>query len=776
MPLSIALRMGLYALANPPAPGGPVSPIATFEVISAAVLLDKTSDYADATARIGVNGNGWVVKATMPYNAATFDPTKISLSVTDPGYDGTTTTIVSRTITGRAVLRRQYTQQTARQIANDGVTFTVYFSLSEDVYQGTTIVSATAAASFYGASTAGAIISPTNNSTIAYPKPLAAWVNRQHERATGSGFDVELVAYHLHARNGQQVARVEFIAADASAHTAATQTATAPALSAFQTQGNIVEAYKATIPLSALTQADLCQVNAKVYPWIGDSSAILDLSTDGITWPTAQTQTKLRFCNDKAGTYGGAIVYVSATGNDTTGVASLTDATAKASPVATLNGALAKAKSFNNSSRGHNDHSGATIYLMDNAGAAYDHIPTGNMDASTGGLCWTHVRKDPLAVGAVRLKTHASSQHTLPSLVAFCCDILAYANFSSGINIGNVMLSLEGITSLDTSNTVSGIPLGYRFGLIYQRNVTYTGSNGSFTNFAGFSSERTQCALGLGVIAEGATGDSTIVTTHAIIGCRLKRHVLGEPDLISFQPNDDPTDGCVIANNWFRSCRVPNRAGANAYSRGIAIVQNVFERSVAAVSQSGLSLSGDSTTNAVANVIFQYNTIPGTDESGRMNVSYGDTAGAAGVVKRVDMKFNLLSTYNVKTDAFDNAGAETSKGRVGGWRRAYCVNDIGNVVTRGDTSGTPGTPSLDGVGYLGMAWPAATYAVGTGNVTYTDDKSGFGGAGMGTYSLTGGSNAAYAKVPSGFSGLKYDIASVARLNNGNGAVGAYERP
>lgn len=256
--------------------------------------------------------NGWVAAATLPDDgASTFDPTRIVLTVTDPGYDASGATIVTRTIRGTAIVRRQYPNQAQRLNSASSGARTVYFALDDEIYAGSTVTAATAEAGYYGAAAAGSVAGIVNGSTLAYPKPLFAWLNIQQERATGSGLAVEGVAYHRHGRNGQMVARIEFVGYDGT-NSAPTQTASAPALSDFQTKGQIVETYKATIPLAALAQAAICTVNAKVYPWIGDASAVLDLAADGLSWPTANPQTPLRFLCDRTGGYGGAVACVKA--------------------------------------------------------------------------------------------------------------------------------------------------------------------------------------------------------------------------------------------------------------------------------------------------------------------------------------------------------------------------------------------------------------------------------------------------------------------------------
>jgi len=107
------------------------------------------------------------------------------------------------------------------------------------------------------------------------------------------------------------------------------------------------------------------------------------------------------------------------------------------------------------------------------------------------------------------------------------------------------------------------------------------------------------------------------------------------------------------------------------------------------------------------------------------------------------------------------------------------LNGVDNwdVALDGDSNGTPGASVPAEGAWLGEYWanPTMTF-VGRANVTFTNDLSTYGGnTGGGTYSLTGASNAAYATVPAGFSAFKFDIAGVARKNDGTGAAGAYER-
>lgn len=394
---------------------GPSGPAPAPSAVALLAVMDATpidpSTVADAGVGIGVDGDGWTVRLRVPFEeGATFDPARIVLNVSDPGFDGEARTIERvRTIRGGAILRRQYPHQAERLARQDGDMLDVMFSLDDDIYAGTTIVEVRAEAGYYGSAADGIVRTPENGSTRAYPRPLFAFLNVPHERATGLGHAVEAVAYHRHAMNGRQVACIAFEATDESGNSAGTQLASQPALSDIQTQGQIVEAYKAIIPLGGLDQGEICQVNACVYPWIGDASAVLDLNEDGVDWPTSDPWSRLRFLNDKDGSYGGGIAFVRA--GATGGVVAMDEAAARAAPFPSIVAALTAIRTFNAANRGHDDHSGGTINLMDGvAGADVEHEPGGNMNGVAAGKCLTLIRRDPMNVGKASVRLDVATR------------------------------------------------------------------------------------------------------------------------------------------------------------------------------------------------------------------------------------------------------------------------------------------------------------------------------------------------------------------------------
>jgi hypothetical protein len=728
--------------------------------------------------------NGWVARVVLPDDGvSSFDPTKIVLTVSDPGFDSTGAAVArQRTIAGTAVVRRQWANQGQRLNAAAGGVRTVHIALSEEIFAGSTIVSAEAAPGFYGAAAVGAIGSTSNASTLAYPKPMFGWLNPQHERATGAGFAVEAVAYHRFARLGQQVACVQFRGRDASGGSTPVQNCPAPMLSDFQTGGQLVEAWKASIPLAELAQGDLCQVNATVFPWIGEAfdTAVSGAGTltPGSAVDTALPHTPLRFCCDKSGGYGGTVAYVKA---GATGGAVGSSAT----PFPTVAAALVALATANGAAKGHADHSGSTIFLMDDgAGGAVDHV-LGSTAATAAGKCWTDIRRDPAAIGQVRLVLTAFTgvADLLRFHVPFFRNTAGNCALDGGSATNVKRLAFEaGCTDTVGANAPS-TGLTYRVGLAYWRNVQFTNAPSPFFTF---SSNRNAAALVLG--CTGAfTAVNQAVAPYVLTGNRFEGARIVE--VPAAHAGGFGHDGAIVANNLF--LREPN-VNIIAETRpvdGFARVQNVFETASGFMAGAACwRIGADGQLSAINNFVSMHNTIPGTgvggSNQGRQNGFYTDvqnagTGGtAAGVQKQGVEMFDLLHQRNVKTDTFANGsqgGSATNTGRTGNWRRRYAVGDLGLVVVTGDAN-SGAAADASGGNWLGEALsPFSVFAAGEANVTFADNKAGSGGAGGGSYALTGVGNAAFGRVPSGRGVLAFDMSGAVRRSDGSGAAGAYER-
>ena len=766
--LRAALLMATMASAVNPVTGNSLE-------IMGATELDATGDYGDATSRNGVNGNGWVAKMQVPYLIGqTFDPTKISIVVQDPGYNESGPTTVQRTIVGRKVLRRQYTANTLPQESNDGITLTVYFSLSDDVFAGTLLVSAAAAASWYGPSAPGAIPVLINSSSVSYPKPIGFFYNLQQSRVTGASFRVEWMAMSRWGMNSKMVPRVEFIAKDHLGNAASTQVATATELSQIQTNGNIGECYAADIPTSGLTQAvtdsDIGIVNIRAYPWIGDSTAVLDLEVDGYAWPTIRPLTPLRFVCDKNQTYGGAVAFVKsgAVGGAVGAVGQ--EATLRTTPFPDIEKAIEALPAWNNTNRGHNSHSGGTIYLMDDNGAGITHSIPATITAAVGS-CWTEVKADPANVGVASWAPGANNR-AVPGLIRWMArlDVTSAGYLDGGNSNANVMAAID--TCIANYTVTPGSPLFYRFGLGYVRNVQFTGSSGLPQQIINtFSTTRTQ-QQAIGCSSPKNLGTNSILKAWLLVGNDFHRSSFDDVNTTAV-PNLDHHEGAIVYNNTLygtRSlCQMGNTIAMTTW--GAALVQNLVERA-GTPSTACVGIGSDSTVVEFDKFIEMYMTTPDTtDGIGRTNRCYADVAGSENKLKRLISRFNLWGSVNNKRDTF--TANTTSRGRVGGWRYAHHVGAEGNVSIRGSAAGT----SPSDTSWLGEVWPPDSnyYALGGAGVAFVDNRVSTSGAGNGDYHLTGASNEAYSRVAAGRGALKYDITGALRKTDGTGACGAYER-
>jgi hypothetical protein len=455
-----------------------------------------------AAPTIGYNGAGWVAKIVLSGITdvtQVCDATKLTLTVSDPGYDtsGNATT-VNRTITGQGPLIRQYEDAIANLsqgsspnaninylITTDGTNLTLYIALSDWIYTGTTINSVSLAANFYGSSSATTISSPTNSSDLAYPNVIFGWHTPQYNSTNGTGtLPVEGLAFHRHAMNGQQVACVKYQATDAHSISGAVSTVGASTLSTLAKQGNIPEVFAANVDFSGLTQGDNCTVNAIAYPWLGNNPYAIatygSITGQGTAWPTQKGQTLLQALCDKTGAYGGAYAYVSLAGNDTTGVVSTSTTVAKASPFATILAAGTALQTYNNATKGHNDLGGATIRLMDSAGSAATHVIPRSFPTATGNT-WFTIESDPTNTGVITADGSTSGYNQFP-------DKLRLRNFtlypSSGagryIFVANTTGALvtDGLTINNSNNKSPFVYWTYQS--FYNHTITDPGSSDTY--------------------------------------------------------------------------------------------------------------------------------------------------------------------------------------------------------------------------------------------------------------------------------------------------------
>lgn len=734
----------------------------------------------DPQSSIGASGSGWVAIVKLKGLTSlvgTVVPSALTLSVNDPGYDtsGNVTT-VSRTITGVAHLRRQYPNGDSKMISTNGIDLTLYVSLDDWIYSGTTLVSASIGGTFYPSCTAGNATSKSNLSAIAYTKPLFGWINPQQERS-GSTFATESVAFHRHARNGSQVACIKYSANDGTT-TSPVVTVAATALSSKITRGQVPEVWKATVDMSTLSQGVMSTVNAKVYPWIGDSSAVLDLSVDGVTWPTSLPITQLRVLNDRTGGYGGGFAYVQvgAVGGTSSNVA----ATAAAAPYPTVSAAVAGLAAWNNTNRSHNDLGGGTIRLMDTAGANTTHTINSAVSNSPGS-CWCELEKDPASPAVITVQW--GSQQATPQLMRWRnLTILSTAGSNFNILGDDSARSLICADNCVFDNTIVKTHVAW-FAMKYFYNLTLIGT----CQINGLPSATANLAICAGIDATAGSSSGGLPIAKLIIGCKSNQSGAtgGEGPIVDSSATGDGDHGRIVYNNAFWRAQFENSASAKTINFGFANVQNIYETSNFSSNAICMNYFADGDRTTIGNYIEFHNTAVGERCSRLYNDIVTTKVIPNGVVKMGSSRYSIWDNYNCKTDTFNLDGA----GSVGNWSYCYSVGNRGNVCLFGDVTRLAAQVPVNaqtGFNYLAMAWLPSSEAnlfrtaLGFTQANIMDMFTNYTTAPRasptkgGDYTPKNTSTLFKSRVPAGESVLTYDFAGVLRKTDGTGAAGALE--
>jgi hypothetical protein len=722
---------------------------------------------------------------------------KVVLTVVSPGFDANgAATTVTREILGTVALRQPYPNENLHTEAAIAGGVKVTIALSDRIYAGDTITHCTLLA---GAYTASGVPSPaasltssggrlTNVSALAYPKAIANWLAFPRERAVAgtTSFDLELLAFHRHPRDGRQVACVEFIATDEHGHSASVKTSDM-VRSTRVTTGNPIAVYRGSIPLGALTQGDHITVRTKVYPFVGDSSGVLDSdpSADGAPAEVPSGFANHTFLNDKTGGYGTVYAYVSPAGNDSTGTASEVGSTASASPFLTIYAAASAVKAKNNALYGHNDLGGGVVRLM---AGTYAGFGAGSLNALGAGKTWLTIESAP-GEGVSTVSIEPGTKKNPGNWVMFRNLSLAPTAAShtvlDAVDDGNadgpptIYGAYEGVRIHGLSGAA---PIIYRVGLRHfigcdmkdlgrSLSAPYSTNREHTPLLAGCTlSHSTQVASGglalptwtnVGnVVSKGFYFTEVTSTAGSVAG--TTRVVAPKFGILAFNSEY----GAVTTNSF--GFKQPVGGGG-----GLAIVQNVFEF-ITNTSSPCFNLAADSAVMAMDNVVVQHMTVVGA----RTNFLYNDdgtTALATTGSKRVDKNgtflYSMLNQYNCKTDTFVKPGEGPDGARTGNWEPHHGVGQAGNVyehpAANGPTAPYTGPNSWNGM-FLGRGVKVA------GTAGFVNDLS-LGGAntGGGNYRI-GASSDARNRVPSGMATLPFDLDGNARRNDGTGAAGAYE--
>jgi hypothetical protein len=673
-----------------------------------------------------IDAEGW--RYTYPDPLTTYDPVgdPITITVTSPGFTAAATAAsVTRVlpITGRI----------DELHPNEGV-LTPNVSLAERVYKDCTIPEV------------------TNNSTHNYLQPQAVWLTKDRQRATGTNFDVELLVTHGHARSGRAVAGVRFIATDESANSV-TVDVNATTLHTWSVTNFCTDAFKAAIPLAGLTQGDVITIDAIIYPWVGEA---WQLSVDGYAYGTGIGASTLKALNDRTGAYGTVYAYVATDGDNSTGVASTTPATAAADPFATCGAALVALRSFNNTNYSRNEPGGSIVRLL--TGAHLWGGYTATSDATQDMVCI--IEAAPSATPVI-VSNAVNYRNSTPRLVEFIGievrrdasgnNFLFQKPDDSWVNISifdDVNFNLNGYSANGAILSQGG--RRYFFGCTGDN----IGQSGSFSDLAAFNSF-------------GCTGDwCARGFAINIVGCDV-----GTADILNgdHPPSSGVVDGRIHAcNRFIKYATAQIQIFNNALSeRGYGRICNIIEHGDDEAGGPALQIYADGVIENVANVVIFLDGLYGSGQF-RAKHLYGN--GGTGLLSEGVVKFCVWNVGNIKGDSFENNGSNTNQsvryqvnqssntwynGTLGNQVAGYTDNYKGDIVQMHTVYGTFDEDPLIVMDfanpkYFGAAGASAPY-------------------GGGDY--TPGASYAGALIPAGFAPCAHDIYGRVIPNDGTAFAG-----
>lgn len=641
----------------------------------------------------------------------------------------------------------------------------------------------------------------TNSSGETSPKATCGWATTDR-RVVGNSVNVQLVAFHRNARSREQTACVVLSATDGTATVYALLTASSVLTFPGGVQpfsGLRATGYETDLNITSLSDNADITVNAKVFPWIGDSGSIADSSTGTNQYDFAP----LVFRKNTAKAANPPLVYIASTGSDATVDAngasggntkvSTTAATAKANAFLTLKSAVEALKAATNVTGGFTD--GCEVRLVDARDIGTTNITTGTYQ-QTAALTIT---RDPASAN------RAAAPLTIPTsgAIAFRHSWVRFADIKL-IRGANVQPTFAG--SVSTNKVIF-------------ENVDF--DNGSF-NSTPFASSINHYYTGVTVTNCAASfWNAGGTPTLLVRGCSMASGTASNPEA-----------AVCIGNSFTGSAQLPKAASSRQASRAIiafnkflsmsgsgafphwatfagtyanqAVVQNLYEW-IGASSASVAHPSADGETNNQQNLIFTDNTFAGAFIYGRTNILYDETSGTYRNHKLACIKRNCFVQWSTKGDYFigANGGANAAESiqHTGNHNVIYAVDveDIfaawpdantegygydslprrwahyGPYLYPGNSSVPTGSPGfIESLNNPGFKTNAATTYTPNGVTPATGTPSA--GAGGGDYrprrtSEGDASNSALlGRVTN--PGLRYDLAGTARASTAD-TIGAY---
>jgi hypothetical protein len=609
----------------------------------------------------------------------------------------------------------------------NGADAEIYVVLDQTIHAGETITAVNASANLYGASRAGNvnIITKTNNSTIAQYQPVITELTQPYQRVTSS-LRAELVVGHPFGQSGRMAACVQFRVIDLSnGNTVLTPAkVTSMVRSTISTAGNIVQVFGQTIDISSLSDG-WYGLEYDVFPFRGASFLSnthgygLAIPTQAGGAPTNNTK-RIPFRKDASAAWAPMYATVDPTsGNDGTGVASLTQATADASPFATISAAkvaaLTKsALATGSGGRNKNDTGNIVIYLKSGTYVGY-HGTTSNMSSGTKGDTWMIIQRHPSTTSSyadvVITPAASTSLKTGGRRVKFV-EVTIQGNTTTAA-LDNQSLAPSNASEYNFETWFEGCKLTgagtsqqrcmARMGLMWFTNCIFDGC-GPALGIDAFSNIK--LVAGGTMSASNLTGQSSNCTTVAVnvVG------IIFSNGANMFNPSQyycaEGTGSTTLpgpqlqtsmrAFNSFPTCKATpkdfNQTGTTGdLARAGCWMMNFVEvySNAGVASSKGGELSADGTIRPIPLLYHLWNTYAGeginlvyNENSVASNGAINETSPSAlgCVQKRVIDRCNAYMDRNAKSDLYDSATPRMNRFRVGNWHSIHSVDRYKNAL------------------------------------------------------------------------------------------------
>lgn len=553
------------------------------------------------------------------------------------------------------------------------------------------------------------VVGIPNGSTKRSPKPIMNWA-RVDRRIIGNTLRVEAVAFHRDARDGKTLACAEFIVSDGTNSV----TAKVANMSILNHSGdkNAVIGYAYDFDLTSLTDLSAITVTGNGYPHVG--AAVSIRASNGAA--DSREFRALRYFKNVAKHASPPIAVVSSSGVDASGVVSLTEATAAASPFLTIAGAANGLRLATALTGGFTD--GCEIRIADS------EVATGSF------LAVTFQSQYELTITKLSTVTRAQARLAMTASTGWRHTAIRFRDIT--VNRSNTA-QFSGIRSVFESlvlnnNSINAAVFAGAAGTGYMLGVTVNGAMA--TNF-GAGTAALHMARGVEIV-----GGTTQIEPWLVLGCRFRNGTN------SSNRGTRTLNGSIIAfNEYYGITGQWTSVGADEnITEGAVRAQNVVE-GVSTTMANMFAPSADGQQGDVTGLIDWHNTFVGDREICRTNMLYNETSGKQRTHELTSSIGHVTTQFNTKHDIFsgaNNAYPDASE-RIGAWSVVYGVGFEGLFSCFRAANPTSEHPE-----FAGMGASLGTSATVKNDPLFVDNKAVIAspltaGAGNGNYRLQAGS-------------------------------------